>query len=415
MIKELFFPILYLLFIEVSSISAYVPCNNRLHGCKQSFRTIHRIEKHAISDRLAILKSSIDTNNDYLANPSDPLECLANAASDFYVTNIQNQNQAEDTEKDPTNNVAVQIKTFVRVAVPSLAFAIVAGLLYSPLSLFIANDLIQNDQGVFTVVSQDSSQYIQNILTTSGLIFSILTGYTYYFMYQQQEQVYLALFNEVSEAKSLLEQVSLVCTGREMYPTILECIQSYVEQDLKYSTKVEPADFLSTRANAFISQPVLFGQTEEERTTLGIDEKEDPLEAIMYMTSVGEPSSIYDTILSLRRARALRLGALQQKLPDLHILLLRVLGTAVLVTFPVCGSGSQVLGGIGILQVQSFYFAVLVFGMSMVLSVITELWKPRGGAYNIDGVLSVMVSGLDEELRDRLSGELESGNPYFVE
>lgn len=36
--------------------------------------------------------------------------------------------------------------------------------------------------------------------------------------------------------------------------------------------------------------------------------------------------------------------------------------------------------------------------------VVGELWRPAGGAYNVDGVLRVMVSGLEEELQARLSG-----------
>jgi len=156
-----------------------------------------------------------------------------------------------------------------------------------------------------------------------------------------------------------------------MYPLILQCIQSYVEEDLKYSTQMDPADFLSTRINSSIktngNSDSTFKLTEGKEI-----KEEDPLEAIMYMTSVGTPSIIYDTVLTLRRARANRLGALQQKLPDLHIILLRLLGTIVLVTFPVCGSGSQVLGGIGILHVQSIYFAIMVFGIAMVLNVITS-------------------------------------------
>lgn len=345
------------------------------------------------------LASSLGDRNSYTLNPSDPLERLAEATSSWYKENFESD--TSDSKSDPTQETSVQIKTLVRVAVPSITLAILGGLLYTPLCLFIANDILHSDQGVFTVLSQDSSQYVQNILTTSGLMFSIITGYTYYFMYQQQEQLFVALFNEVSEAKSLLEQASLVCEGREMYPLVLQCIQSYVEQDLKYSTQVDPADFLSTR------------DITTQSGSQFSKEKEDPLEAIMYMTSVGTPSIIYDTVLSLRKARANRLGALQQKLPDLHIIFLRLLGAVVLVTFPVCGSGSQVLGGLGILHVQSIYFAIMVFGIAMVLNVITELWKPRGGAYNIDGVLSVMISGLEEELQDRLSGELEAGNPYY--
>ena len=55
-------------------------------------------------------------------------------------------------------------------------------------------------------------------------------------MYQQQEMVYYALFNEVTEAKSLLEQVALVCQGRSMYKTVLEAISQYVRYDLKALT-----------------------------------------------------------------------------------------------------------------------------------------------------------------------------------
>lgn len=46
----------------------------------------------------------------------------------------------------------------------------------------------------------------------------------------------------------------------------------------------------------------------------------------------------------------------------------------------------------------------------LLAKVITELWSPRGGAYNVDGVLSVMVRGLEEELNARMSGEL--GGPF---
>ena len=34
-----------------------------------------------------------------------------------------------------------------------------------------------------------------------------------------------------------------------------------------------------------------------------------------------------------------------------------------------------------------------------------ELWQPSGGAYNVDKVLAVMVTGLEEELEERLSGK----------
>ena len=36
--------------------------------------------------------------------------------------------------------------------------------------------------------------------------------------------------------------------------------------------------------------------------------------------------------------------------------------------------------------------------------VVGELWRPAGGAYNVDGVLKTMVRGLEEELDARMSG-----------
>jgi hypothetical protein len=151
-------------------------------------------------------------------------------------------------------------------------------------------------------------------------------------MYQQQEAVYYALFNEVTEAKSLLEQVALVCQGRSMYQRCLSSIRRYVEHDLK-RLKSDPAVLLSAR-------PV-----------------DDPLESIMYMTSVGVPSTVYETVRSLRQARAGRLGALQRKLPQVHMLLLWVLALIELVSFPLLGAGTQVIGGYNILTVEGFCLA----------------------------------------------------------
>ena len=34
-----------------------------------------------------------------------------------------------------------------------------------------------------------------------------------------------------------------------------------------------------------------------------------------------------------------------------------------------------------------------------------ELWRPAGGAYNVDNVLKVMVKGLEHELQARLDGK----------
>lgn len=41
-----------------------------------------------------------------------------------------------------------------------------------------------------------------------------------------------------------------------------------------------------------------------------------------------------------------------------------------------------------------------------ILKVVGELWRPAGGAYNVDNVLSVMISGLERELQARMDGKV---------
>lgn len=274
----------------------------------------------------------------------------------------------------------VQIVSALRVCIPSLIVGVLAGAAYPPLSMVVAGWI--DDPKAFEVVANDYAQYIQNILTTSGLMFSITVGYTYYFLYQQQEAIYLALFEEVTEAKCLLEQISLVSQGRpEMYQDILDCIERYVVEDLTQFF-VEPSILLSRR-------PI-----------------DDPLEEIMYITSVGEPGVIYQTIRSLRQARAFRLGALQKKLPPIHFVLVYTLAGIVMFVFPLLGAGSQTIGGPGILTVQAVFLSFIVFGICTVLGVLNELNQPtQNGAYNVVSVVNVMVKGLIEEIDARQEGE----------
>ncbi|KAL3790749.1 hypothetical protein HJC23_010028 [Cyclotella cryptica] len=277
----------------------------------------------------------------------------------------------------------LQLETLARILLPSLVSSLISTLLFPPLALSIS--YLIADPASFAVLSVDSSQFVQNFLTVTGLTFSILVGQTYYFMYQQQESVFNSLFGEVTEAKSLLEQVALVCQGRgDMYQVCLKAVQRYVEEDLKQGLGKEPAQVLSARP------------------------MDDPLEIILYLTSVGVPSSIYDTVRSLRQARALRLGALQKKLPPVHLLLLWLLAVIELSSFPVLGAGTQSIGGYNILTIESILFGILTFGVVVTLNVVGELYVGQGGAYNVDAVLAVMVKGLDEELEGRMADVAQS-------
>ena len=186
------------------------------------------------------------------------------------------------------------LSSLYRVALPTIIATVVGFLYFDNLSLYIRSTL---DIGTIRLLMEDEAQFIQNFLTVIGLLFSILAGNAYAALYQQQESIYFALFQEVSEAKSLLEQTTLVCQGRPFYQSALRCIRQYVKNDLR-RLDVPPAQLLSTKP------------------------MEDPLESIMYMTSVGVPSIVYETVRNLRQARGYRLGAMQRKFPLLGIALL---------------------------------------------------------------------------------------------
>src|SRR6056300_39074 len=74
---------------------------------------------------------------------------------------------------------------------------------------------------------------------------------------------------------------------------------------------------------------------------------DDPLEAILYLTSVGVPGNVYDTVRSLRQARARRLGALQRKVPVIHLIMLWVLGLIMIGSFPVLVGVSEAAASVG--------------------------------------------------------------------
>jgi hypothetical protein len=136
---------------------------------------------------------------------------------------------ADDTPPADTTSEfqQLQLETLQRILLPSLLASVTSALFFPPLSLLLS--YLIADSATFAVLSVDSSQFVQNFLTVTGLTFSILVGQTYYFMYQQQESVFNSLFQEVTEAKSLVEQVALVCQGRgDMYRVCLQAVKRCV-------------------------------------------------------------------------------------------------------------------------------------------------------------------------------------------
>lgn len=293
-----------------------------------------------------------------------------------------------------------QILTLVRIGVPAIGLGIVAGAAYVPLAVAVASS-IQNGAGdasqiagTFNLILGDNSnQFIQNMHNAMGLLFSIFTVYTYFFMYRQQEQIFYSLFEEVTSAKALLEQIGLISAGRtSLYRDLLECIRQYTEEDLR--------GVCGTDANVTQSFQRHYGPA----SMLSCRPENDPLERIMFLTSVGVPSrSVYDTVRALRRARARRLAASQRKVPELQMALLYSLVPTVLVTFPVVGAGAQTVGGLGILELEGVQFGFLLFFISVALGMVREMTNTDiPNAYSANLVCDVIVKGLRDELEARI-------------
>ena len=220
-----------------------------------------------------------------------------------------------------------------------------------------------------------------------------------------------------------MEQVALVSQGRTMYSTCLNSIARYVKDDLLGGTLSQ----LPKSSKAAASSTVNESKREEKKRVpstpsvtpsliLSARPADDPLEAILYLTSVGIPGQVYDTVRSLRQARSRRLGALQRKVPVIHLIMLGILGIIMIGSFPVlvgvgtAASGvSSTLPSIGsglfnnVMTLQGGLFGVATFAVVMTKMVLRELWRTKGGAYNVDAVLRVMVRGLQKELNERMS------------
>ena len=287
---------------------------------------------------------------------------------------MQPEARALRTRINTQTKIKRTLVTLGRVALPSMIATGLGFEYYDNLSSFIQANWL--DANSIKFLSSDEIQFLPSFLTVISLLFSILAGSAYSSLYAQQEAIYFALYAEVSEAKSLLEQMALVCAGRPFYRDALRAMRAYVKQDLR-RLDVAPADLMARPPN------------------------EDPLEAIMYLTSVGVPSVVYETVRDLRQARGRRLGAMQRKFPRLGIFLLYLLALLELAAFPLLGAGTTISAPSTILLVQGALFGGLCGATTLVLRIIQELWRTSGGAFNVDDVLQTMVRGLADELDSR--------------
>eukprot|EP00929_Paragymnodinium_shiwhaense_P005338 TRINITY_DN10713_c0_g1_i2.p1 TRINITY_DN10713_c0_g1~~TRINITY_DN10713_c0_g1_i2.p1 ORF type:complete len:448 (-),score=104.94 TRINITY_DN10713_c0_g1_i2:324-1598(-) len=357
-------------------------------GTRAAAEKKHQQRKYEQKRRLVSLRG-IDRRSDSASSSSQKgsfsTPALAGAALAVYAALRRRQQKKrlaaaaqevvyDENEAQSIYQKALKIRTertISRIMVPTVITVVVA-IFGWPVFVHMSKVFLGGTAGIEGVWDNFVGQWI----ALFGLLFSILAGSSYSSLYAQNESIYLAFYSEVSEAKALLEQVSLISQGRSIYDTLLKYIEQYVKEDLCRTDK-DPAEQLAMKP------------------------KDDPLESILYITSVGLPSSIYDTVRSIRQLRGQRLGSMQRKMPRIQLSLLWILGSALIAGFPMMAADAAGASRSFALRAM---FGVLCGSVSMTLRVIHEIWRTSGGAYNVDSVLTVAVHGLSEELRLRRAG-----------
>lgn len=277
--------------------------------------------------------------------------------------------------------------TGCRVLLPAAVVGLMCSKLFEPLCRLVAT--------CFLPASLDASNaLLQQIVPLLGLVFSVFTNNTFQAMYEQQEAALLALFREVSIAKSLVEQLTLVLGGAGEAACIeaLRCVRRYASRDLRRRSDESAAQLrlALSRDNPCESVTTCYRLA-------------DPLEELLYLTSVGAPSEhCYATVKDLRAARATRLGALERKLPVIQFVLLYGLGAALLSAFVLQAAATTCTTGAH-LEFETTVFAVCAAALVACLRVLQDIWSPKSGAYNVDALLVTCVMGLERQLDDLLA------------
>jgi hypothetical protein len=119
--------------------------------------------------------------------------------------------------------------TLFRIGVPSVTAAVAGFLYFDNISLYISSTL---DVETLRVLGSDNAngQFVQNFLIVAGTLFAILAGNAYADLYEQQELIFYSLYEEVTVAKLLLEQLTLIGQARPWYRASLGCMRAYLSE-----------------------------------------------------------------------------------------------------------------------------------------------------------------------------------------
>eukprot|EP00929_Paragymnodinium_shiwhaense_P070778 TRINITY_DN35896_c0_g1_i1.p1 TRINITY_DN35896_c0_g1~~TRINITY_DN35896_c0_g1_i1.p1 ORF type:complete len:443 (+),score=94.92 TRINITY_DN35896_c0_g1_i1:91-1419(+) len=257
------------------------------------------------------------------------------------------------------------------------------------------------------ILKDDVTQYTQNAFTVVGLLFTLLLAETLSMMVSRQQNLFNAIFAEISEAQALIEQITLLCSGRYAGSSSVEEVagsqMSFLLDDLEsYLEK----DFGNLGETPLLPSPESQGSTA------------DLLERLLFATSVGVPSSICSSVMALRNARAQRLAAAQRRFPPGHYTILYFFGFLVLLMFIILSAGTASFEQAGqaayighIWWLHAPLFGLLVGTIALSVLLIQALSDPgRKISESIFGpqlVAQEAIRGLTQEFKSRQEARVE--------
>ena len=148
-------------------------------------------------------------------------------------------------------------KTAKRIFLPTTIISAVAYVAFAPLA-----QLTHNLLGRKTALLIGNSDLAKTVPGVLGLLFSVVASNTFTALYEQQEAAHLAVYAEVSCARSLLEQLVLVLggPGEPRCRSALRAFRRYVgdlEQDVG-DPRRGPAKRLTIGAPVQLRRPLFF-------------------------------------------------------------------------------------------------------------------------------------------------------------
>mmetsp|Transcript_65437 Transcript_65437/g.182092 ORF Transcript_65437/g.182092 Transcript_65437/m.182092 type:complete len:495 (+) Transcript_65437:70-1554(+) len=313
---------------------------------------------------------------------------------------------------------------------PAALAGLAAMVLFCPLAFGLRGLLASS---TLEIIKDDMTQFTQNAFAVVSLPFALLLGETFAVMLQRQQRMCEAVYAEVAEAQALVEQLEFLCGARsapadsaplqaaspERMQPLLQDVQAYLSQDLRRLG--EPRLLPIVHSASAQRQSAKFGDTaraidagdaaapgQQAEVILSVD----PLERLLFGTSIGLPSSICASVMAVRQARAGRLAAAQRQYPAGHFLILGTFAIAVLAVFVLLSAGTaefeppevNAASPGRILTMQAPLFGFLVCAVALAILILKELSEPGTASRRFFGVQEASqetVRGLVQQLATR--------------